>query len=282
MRKLLFTVIASITALLTFGQTYKVHSVSAGVKVTSSGKTCYASKGMSLKSDDRLDIPVNGKIEVLHTRTNKIFTNTRPGQTTVTRLVLDARGQASDNRATVMGGMRFGKKDKGSVMSRVYVEKGMVRRSLATLDPAAENMELDPRELGRYLAGQISGLAPLVTDSIPLKLTHETTDSCGLRFAIENTLDFPVYLNVIKLKNPDSPQFMISQVGQPAGIYVLLPKQTLAREHFPALDGDECHIMLITDCWFDIDATIDELSGAMADPAGLENTEPLPVFLEIL
>ena len=75
----------------------------------------------------------------------------------------------------------------------------------------------------------------------------------------------------------------ISPLGQPAGSYVVLPCQTLSREHFPAIDANEEHILIMTNCRYDVDRVIEETIKALNEGVPVSDDEAtLPVYIRKL
>ncbi|MDE6296100.1 MAG: hypothetical protein K2M03_08560 [Muribaculaceae bacterium] len=261
---------------------YTLHSVTGDVKVESAGKTEKAAAGRIVKATDYIIIPQGGKVEILNDIDKRIYTSIKPGKMSVTKLLIEARGVAADNGANVASRMSLGRKtQKGG--EKVYVEKGMVRRSLATYDPEGEQMEMNAETLGRYVASRIAGGTLSSGEDAPVKVESSHPEGGGLGFMMENTLQFPVYFNIIKIGGNGKGDVNISPLGQPAGSYVVLPHQTLSREHFPALDGGEQHILIMTNCRYDVDKVIEETIKALNEGVTSAADEAaLPVYIRTL
>ncbi|MBD5223381.1 MAG: hypothetical protein HDS71_04935 [Bacteroidales bacterium] len=280
-QRILFTLCLAIVS-FTAGAHYTLHSVSGDVKVESGGKTVSAAKGMTVKAIDYIIIPKGGKVEILNGLDKRIYTSITPGRISVTRLMIDARGAASDNAKNVASRMNLGRKSPND-SKNVYVEKGMVRRSLAVYDPEGEMMEMDAETLGKYVAARLNDTAGIATDTCPVNLTSTHLQDGGLAFKLENTLGFPVYFNVLRVKKGEKPTVEISQLGQPAGSYVVLPRQTISREHFPTLDPAETHLVVITNCQYDVDKVIEEITKALENKNDLDGSaRDLPVYIDYL
>lgn len=261
---------------------YTIHSVSGDVKVESGGKAQPAAKGMAVKAIDYIIIPQGGKVEILNDLDKRVYTSITPGKVSVTKLMFEAKGVASDNAKNVASRMNLGRKSPND-SKNVYVEKGMVRRSLAVYDPEGDMMEMDAATLGNYVAAQLLATAGTNSDTCPVTLTSTRLDEGGLGFKLENTLQFPVYFNVLRVKKGDKPSVEISQLGQPAGSYVLLPRQTISREHFPALDPTESHMVVITNCQYDVDKVIEEITKILENPTSIDSSSrELPVYVGVL
>lgn len=278
MRKLIILIFLMAIALPIFSR-YSLHSISQGVKVEVAGKQSPASAGMTLKPSDQLIIPSGGKVEIYNDLDKKIYTSTAEGKITVTRLLIDARSAAADNRANVASKLRFGRKnDNGD--QKLYVEKGMVRRSLGILDPEGEKIVADPSIIANFIATRFANEQDDLYDTFPVPMQHSATPEGGMAFDLRNTIGFPVYFNVVKItKKNDQYEVRISELGQPAGVYVLLPDQTMARGHFASVSDDEIHLMVMTHCQFDIDEMIEALDKSLREnPNPLANTS-LPIYL---
>lgn len=279
MQRILTLIMLLVTAVACYAH-YTIHSVSGDVKVESAGKTAVATKGMQVKPTDNLVIPQGGKVEILNDLDKRIYTSIKPGKFSVTRLMIDARGVASDNAANVARNMRFGKKEqKGE--GNVYVEKGMVRRSLAAYDPEGDGVEMDAATLGHFIAMNI--LADKVSDEeeAPADVKSGKLSGGGLGFRVENNGTFPIYFNVLKITRDGNITPAISELGQPAGSYVLLPRQSMAREHYPSIPSGEEHLMIMTNCQYDIDRVTEEIEKALADNSLLPLPDTtLPVFIK--
>lgn len=258
-------------------QHYTIHSATTGVKIESQGKQVVATKGAALKATDQLIIPNNGVVEVFNSLDKRIYRSLRPGKISVTKLMIEAREVASDNSKSVSAKMRFGK-GSGAGNKNVYVEKGMVTRSLAMYDPASDGLEMDPATLAKYI--RVKLLQPADTADLPIALTHGKTKEGGLSFRLENVLDYPVYFNILRLSPTATGDVAISELGQPDGTYVLLPHQVMQREHLAPLAADEAHILVLTPCKFDINSLLDEFGKQSAPGADLLND--LPAFIYTL
>lgn len=112
---------------------YVVHSVSGDVRVTHNGTTTKVKKGMAVNAPDELTISQGASVEILNASTKKIYRSVKSGKTTVSRLMIEAQGKATDNSAAVNSNIAVakGKSDKSG---RVYVEKGAVTREIEVVD----------------------------------------------------------------------------------------------------------------------------------------------------
>lgn len=272
----------SLSAALTLLAGYTLHNVKGNVTVSQCGRSLNASKGMKLNAGDKLIIPENASVEILNDLDGKVYTSVKCGEFSVNRVLLDARSRASDRRRSVDSELRFQKKG-GDSDARVYKEVGMVKRSMTTYDPEAVNMQMDPETLSKWLAtairstispadGNASGCGPAIKP-VPVALSYESNDSIGLGFRLFNTLDFPVYFNVLKIVSAPSTGVEISELGQPAGSYSVLPGQSLSRENFRALKEGEQHFLLLSHCLFDLDSVLENVNTLLA---GSSDTGPVP------
>lgn len=278
MRKLLLILV--LFSFLPLSAHYRIHSVTEGVMLESAGKKSAATKGLAVKPSDNLIIPPGGKVEIYNDLDKRIYTSVSEGKTSVTRLMIDARSAASDNRGNVASRLRFGKKGANSD-KRLYVEKGMVRRSLGVYDPEGEKIVADPSVMASYIASRLSASNDSISDTMPAKTEHATLPDGGKMFKVMNTLEFPVYFNIVKIqRHSEKVSVKISEMGQPAGIYVLLPDQTLERGHHHPLPSDEIHLMVMAHCQFDIDEMIEELEKALKNNyPGTSGSSSLPLYL---
>lgn len=277
-RRLIFTFIVAICSMMA-GAHYTLHSVSGDVKVESGGKTESAKPGMTVKPIDFIIIPKGGKVEILNDVDKRIYTSIMPGRFSVTKLMIDARGTASNNTANVASRMSLGRKN-GNDGKNVYVDKGMVRRSLAVYDPEGDMMEMDAVTLGQFIASRLLAGKYESDETSPVSLDKRRLDDGGLAFRLENTLQFPVYFNIVRFMNGETPSVEISQLGQPAGSYVVLPQQSISLEHFPPVSADETHIIVMTNCQYDVDKVIEEIAKAFGNPGAIPvQSGDLPVYI---
>lgn len=287
LRKLLFTIL-NLCIVITVQAHYSIYSISQGVKIESgNGVASVAKKGDPVKANDYLIIPQGGSVEILNDLDKNIYKSTRSGKISVTRLMIDAKKSASDHTTNVTGHLRFGKKDGNSVQGeKIYVEKGMVRRSLAVFDPEAKNLQVDSHLLGQQIINYI-----LNTDSIPptevqIDITTGVTESDGSFFRVENTLDFPIYFNVVKVvqnQETSEPTIDFSCLGQPDGCYVLLPGQVLMKENPGAVTSDERHLLVTTFCRYDLDEVVQEAGAQLKEMKILHSQDiEFPVIISEL
>lgn len=257
---------------------YTIYSVSGSVIVESSGKQTPVTKGMALKATDVLIIPQDAKVEVYNDLDKRIYSSIHSGKISVTKLMVEAHNTASNHRVSVGSQMRFGKK-KDNSDNRVYAEKGMVHRSLAAFDPEGDILPMDAETLGRYLAGIIAGTIETDTEALPVEISHGPTPRQGLAFRVENTLDFPIYFNIIKVGGKAGNEVSISQLGQAHGSYLLLPCQSISREHLDRLPPEERHFLVMTHDQYDFDRVIDEIRRFLSSSDSIVADRPLPIYV---
>lgn len=254
---------------------YSVHSVSGDVKVESGGKSMPAKTGEQIKATDYIVIPRGGKVEIFNSLDKRIYTSIKEGRHSVTRLMIDAKGIAADNAANVGTRLRFGKKNDRD--EKVYVEKGMVRRSLAVYDPEGDQIEMDASTLGKYIAQALKSVSlPDIQDEEKGMVTNLMPGQ-GIGFTFENKLSFPIYFNVIKISGDDFSSLEISRLGQPAGSYVVLPGQILTRMDPMESGSGERQLLVMTHCQYDVDKVIEEIG--MARNAQTEEVQDMPVSI---
>lgn len=278
MRHLIICLIAITAGCLGMkAQNYSIHSVTPGVKLQSSGNTSDAQAGMKLKASDSFIIPDEGVVEVYNPLDKRVYRSLRPGSISVTKLIIEARNVASDNSRSVDAKLRFSKSNSANTNKRIYVEKGMVTRSQAVYDPEAENLEMNPATLGGYIAARLLDKAAVDT-VMPVKYTHGPAGDNGLRFEVENSLDFPVYFNIVKFNGADK-KVEISPLGQPGAPYVMLPRQSMSRVNPTPLDQAARHFIVMTPCLFDLDEVLEEVAKAIEHTPEAKADDTLPVFV---
>ena len=130
--RILTLIITIIAAAALYAQHYTLHSATKGVTVESGGRTVAATEGMPLKATDCLNIPEGGHAEILNSLDKRIYSSVRPGKVSVTKLLIEARQSATDKLATVSNKIKL-KRNSTAPGKRVYVEKGMVSRTLDTV-----------------------------------------------------------------------------------------------------------------------------------------------------
>lgn len=237
---------------------YVVKGIKGDVKVVRSGGTQKLTVGSAVTAADVIEIGQGAEVEILNEISKTIYTSTKSGRTTVSRMMLDAKSKASDNLGNVNRHMRFG----GSVTSkdsRVYVETGMVKRAMTSYDPDASGIEIDPESLGVWLARVICGKD--IGKEFPVTVSTEKS-SCDIKkeFSLSNTGDYPIYFNVFNTcKGGEQIEVEVSEFGQPSGCYVLLPGHAIDRRTMRECVAGEMFIVGAP-CPFDVDATLDAVN----------------------
>lgn len=277
-RLLLF--IAIISATVTLHANYTLYSFTGNITITQAGKQVTPEKGMKVNASDQIDIPQGAKVEIYNSATKEIFSSSGAGKNSVMGIMLDARKQASKTAGAINDRMRFSA-GGGNPDTRLYTE-GLVKRSMQVYDPGAESLVVEPRALALHIANALLAPQTLESSAIPTPVAHSHLDGGGMQFRVENVLGFPVYLNVVKIRETSLGSVEISELGQPMGSYVVLPGQAIAREHFAGLDPAESHILVITHCRFDIDELIEHINTIFSENDNEQPDSNLPVYLRRL
>lgn len=277
-RLLLF--IAIISATVTLHANYTLYSFTGNITITQAGKQVTPEKGMKVNASDQIDIPQGAKVEIYNSATKEIFSSSGAGKNSVMGIMLDARKQASKTAGAINDRMRFSA-GGGNPDTRLYTE-GLVKRSMQVYDPGAESLVVEPRALALHIANALLAPQTLESSAIPTPVAHSHLDGGGMQFRVENVLGFPVYLNVVKIRETSLGSVEISELGQPMGSYVVLPGQAIAREHFAGLDPAESHILVITHCRFDIDELIEHINTILSENDNEQPDSNLPVYLRRL
>lgn len=259
---------------------YSLYDYFGDVTLQRGGKPVTIEKGMKLNATDQFNIGDNSGVEILNSMNSQIFRSTGKGNFTTTRIMIDAREQATDNRAAIHDKIRFGKSSTNGD-DRVYVEKGMVRRSMETYDPEADNLQVDIKKLSASVYNALKDRDALEKGDFPVNLLHAPINDSGLKFMLENTLSFPVYFNVLRIV-PEEKKVEISELGQPTGNYVVLTDQSIVRSQTKGLKTGGKHILIMTHCYFDIDELIDNVESLMREDAIVSSDNHLPVYLRAL
>lgn len=283
-------IITFITALLVMSTSYghySIHSSTSGVMLESGGKSSEAKKGMEVKANDFLVIPDGGEVEIYNDLDKNIYKSINSGKISVTRLMIDAKKTASDNSKNVASRLRLAKgKASEEEGERIYVEKGMVRRSLAVFDPSAQNIQVDSKTLGQIIARYLNRKDTTGFNDVAVDVTNGTVDSTGVFFKVVNNLEFPVYFNVLKIDytpEGDNRKVEISMLGQPDGSYVLLPGQAITRESLSSLPEDETHLLVVTHFRYDLDEVVDETGMALNESVGaIQDPPSFPLLIKNL
>lgn len=275
MKKLILITLAALLPMLTAMAKYTIHSSKGDVRIERSGQLVPVQKGMEVNATDNIHIPQGAKVEILNSVNSKIFTSTRAGDFNVTRIMIDAQIKANDHGANVGGNLQMTRLGTSKNKSPMWVQKGKVTRTMEQYDPTAEKMEADPTHLGNWIASTINARNP---KPLPVTVTHTATGDSGLSFRLENTIDFPVYFNIIKIQGDSISTAAISELGQPMGSYVVLPGQSISREQFRGLQPGNRHILIMTPYYFDIDELIPKVREA-ASKATTAADDETPAYI---
>lgn len=249
---LLFSLLA---AALSAAPRYTVFSVGKNVQIKRNGAILVPEKGMEVRATDYVVIGKGGSIEILNSLNSMIFKCEQEGEFSVTRIMIDAR-DANDTGAAASIRERTRFAGNMGKSSNVYVETGMVKRAMATYDSEAGNLQIEPKSLSRHVVNTLRKSGGLTDLAFPVGIEHTAADG-GLQFQLVNTMEFPLYFNIIKITDAATEQIDISELGQPTGCYVLLPGQSISREQFSGIDPHESHILIMTHCRFNIDDLMD-------------------------
>ncbi len=264
-----------ITSLPTFAK-YELYSFEGNITIKQANHDVKPERGMELNASDKIDIPTGGIVKIYNTVTKEVFTSVSEGQNSVMGIMLDARKQSENTASAINDRMRFAAKgQQGS--TRLYTE-GLVKRSMQVYDPEAQNLIVEPEVLALHIVKAITTPAE-ATIEFPTPMTHGPIGESGLNFKIENSLSFPIYLNVIKLNETQLGAIEISELGQPMGCYVLLPGQTISRQHFAGLSSTESHYLVMTHCRFDIDELIARVNKLLSEHSDRTADIHLPVYI---
>ena len=258
-------------------QTYTVYSTTKGVKVESTGSSQQAVNGMSLKAGDILVIPEGGSISILDKKTNDIYTSVSTGRYSVTKLKIEASRSAASKVGTLVNGSVGRFPHSGTSGARVYHEKGLINRALATYDPDGNMVEMDTTALAHYI---VSRILQMQSDSIPVELTYGPKGEKGRFFRIENNMSHPIYFNVLNFKDG---KVDIASLGQPNGSYVVLSGHALQREQSVPVDDNDVLLLVMTPCQYDLDAVIQNVNDCIQNPPSTidnDNTPARVVFLQ--
>lgn len=280
MKKIITLIILLFSATLSGVAQYSLYDFYGNVTLHRGGKPVALEKGMKLNATDQFNISDNSGVEILNSMNSQIFKSTAKGNFTTTRIMIDAKDQATDNRAAIHDKIRFGKSSTNGD-DRVYVEKGLVRRSMETYDPEAENLQVDIKKLSVSVYNALKNPESLATATFPVNLLHAPVNDSGLKFMLENTLSFPVYFNVLRIL-PEDKKVEISELGQPTGNYVVLSDQSIVRSQSKGLKQGGKHVLIMTHCYFDIDELIENVESLMKDGTTIASDSHLPVYLRAL
>lgn len=260
--------------LIAFGCTvasaqYSVHSVEGNVTLKKGLQTVKVVKGLTLSPSDMLDLDEGAQIEIFNSTNSQTYKCTQAGMTSVSGIMIRAKSLAGNKGKSIRDNMNFSRAS-GSGTGHVYVESGMVKRSMATYDPDAKNIEVDPKELSVAVISALKNPSGVAVTECPATFTHAANADGGLGFSIGNTLSSPIYFNVLKMSGDSISNVRISELGQPSGSYVLLPSQTISREQLSPMKTGERHILIMTNFNFDVDKLIEHIEAIVRSG---ENTQ---------
>lgn len=266
-------------AVLSAAARYTIFSVGKNVQIKRNGAVLAADKGMEVKATDYIIIGKGGSIEILNSLNSMIFKCEQEGEFSVTRIMIDARDASETGAAaSIREKTRF----TGSMgkSSNVYVETGMVKRAMATYDSEGGNIQIEPISLSRHVVNALRKSKDEET-AFPVEIGCGSANG-GLQFHLVNTMEFPLYFNIIKITDRTLEQIEISELGQPTGCYVLLPGQAISREQFSGIDPAESHILIMTHCRFNIDDLMDGIDEVKKEKNAIAEDGNLSVYFQRL
>lgn len=266
------------TAALTSQAQYTLYKSVGTVGIERQGKPLEVTKGMKLSSQDVVTLGDDGEVEILNSIDSRIYTSVKPGRYTVLRITIDAEAHAKDNSNAFKG---LGVKREAK-KAEVYEDEGVVSRALVVYDPDNQNMEVDCRKMGISLLKRLGNPASEQADSALLKLKVGKPTADALTFEFYNEFDFPVYFNVLKIKDAEAGAMDISELGQPIGSYVVQPRQSLMRSQAAGLPQGERHVLVMTHHYFDIDKLLLNIEELKSSPLGIPEgptQQELPVYV---
>lgn len=280
MKHILTFVLAMLVATVPMLAKYELYRFEGNITVKQANHDVTPERGMELNASDQIYIPKGGVVEIYNTVTKEIFTSVGDGQKSVMGIMLDARKQSEKTTSAINDRMRFAANGK-QAPTRLYTE-GLVKRSMQVYDPEAQNLIVEPEVLALHILKAIKAASTGNVGEFPTALTHERSGESGLKFRIENSLSFPIYINVIKVNETQLGSIEISELGQPMGCYVLLPGQSLSREHFAGLSPTDSHYLVMTHCRFDIDELISHVNSLLSENSDKAADVELPVYINRL
>lgn len=254
---------------------YVVHNVEGQVVVAKKTGNEAVAKGTELAPNETLELSPASRIEIFNSNTKEVYTAEGPAKMTVIDVMMGARKSSSSSLGSMAKYVRFGNQDRSN--TRRYTE-GSVKRAMQIYDPEGGSMSVDPDQLARNILANLAKGG--TTPDCPVTVTHAPMGETGREFRVQNTLDFPVYLNVIEVDKDGNVE--LSELGQPTGCFVLLPGQAIAREHADGLNPDSRHIVVITHCQFDIDDLLASIKDAKASNQKANPDPSLPVYQVVL
>lgn len=278
MYRIIIVLIMGILVGLPASAKYLLYGFEGDVLLKQASGNVRPDKNMELNASDEIIIPEGAKVEIYNTATKEIFTSVSHGVKSVIGIMLDARRQSEKTTSAINDRMRFSAGDGQNVKSRLYTE-GLVKRSMQVYDPEADNLTIRPETLALHVLKNIHNEDPGNAIVFSASLTYGRLGESGLEFKIENTLSFPIYVNIVKINETKPDSVEISELGQPMGCYVVLPGQSLARQHFDGLSTTDSHLLILTYCRFDIDELISTVNTMLPTETETEADNQLPVFI---
>lgn len=257
---------------------YTIFNFQGKVQVEKNGELVPVQKEMELKFSDVLVLDKGASLEILNTMNSKIYKTDHAGLITVQQIFINGRSENALNDITKNVKFTRGK----SRESNVYIDNGAVKRSMAIYDKDGSNIEVDPKTLSHHIVKLLNNLSSYTATEIPGNFNYERTDEGGLIFSFENTQDFPLYFNVIKIRNNDKNEIVISELGQPTGCYSLLPGQSVTREQANGLNPEEEHILIITPYNFDMDELLNNVDLTLSNNEEIIPDDNLPVYMFVM
>lgn len=276
MRFFTTTLLAVIVACMSHIATaqYSVYDLSGDVKVQRSGSTVAAEKNMSLKAPDYVIIPEGAWIQIHSKLGSKLYKSTESGTFKVTDIIFNSEHAAKDNERNIRTGIALsGSRDKNN---SVYVDRGVVTRSLAQFDPDADNRTVDTDIMARVLCSTIiSGKGR----ALPVDFAgHANAEDFSL--TLNNIMQSPVYFNVVKYDDKTR-LASVSELGIPVGNYVLPAGNTLTRMAPAVAEHVEgVHLVILTYYTYDIDEVLNKVNELLATEGApdLKYPDDAPVY----
>lgn len=260
---------------------YRLSSFSGNVKIKHAGEIQQPVVGMRLGAADLILIGQGSKVEILDKRDSKLYSRDKAGEIGITSLVFEAQKSAHSNLKTVYRNVSLSK-TSAEEDGKMYVEKGKITLALEEYDPMSQDVMIDAKVMARYIVDILNAGIPdsLYALPVPVEVAHEPAGS--LSFKVDNNVKEPLYINVLKLVNVDgTQQLRISELGQPVGCYVLLPKQSIMRGQSEGACSDCVHLLLATHYYFSIDELISELADIITEPAKSHGVlVNLPIYIQ--
>ena len=183
MKKLLLVSIISALGSLVAVAQYSIHSLSGDVKLKKGMQFVPVAKGTSLTAADVLELGEGASIEIFNTTNSQTYKCVKPGLSSVSGIIISATSLASNKGKSIRDNMNFSR-SSASGTGHVYVESGMVKRTMATYDPEARNIEVDPRELSRFVVNALRNPDAVKDTECPAAFTHTPNPHGGLSLSL--------------------------------------------------------------------------------------------------